>query len=120
MSLQISARKSGSVTVLDIRGRIVWGAPADSFKAELRKCAENLPCNVIVNLAEVTQIDSSGLSALVQSYVTITRGGGRLVILNPVATVREVLEVMHLNDSIPVYTDEAKALASLRNSSAHA
>jgi anti-anti-sigma factor len=119
MGLEISARKSGRVTVLDLRGRITWGAAADSFKAELRRLAGNLPCQVIVNLADVAQIDSSGLSTLVQLHVTFTRGGGRLIILNPTGSVREVLEVTHLNQCIPVYTDEAQALASL-GSSAHA
>jgi len=120
MGLQISERKSGNVTILDLRGRITIGANHDSFKSELRRLAESVPCGVIVNLTEVTQIDSSGISALVQAYVTLTRGGGKLVILNPTGRVREVLEVTHLSHSIPFYADEASALASFRSSPAHA
>lgn len=118
MGPQISVRKSGNATILDVRGRITIGAAADSFKAELRKLAENAPCNVIVNLTEVTQIDSSGIGGLVQSYVTLTRSGGTLKILNPTGSVREILEVTHLNKALPVYTDEAAALASLGGSAA--
>jgi anti-anti-sigma factor len=109
-----------NVTILDVRGRVVFGDAADSFKAELIKLAGNSPCDVIVNFAEATQIDSSGIGPLVQSYVTLTRGGGTLIILSPTGSVREVLEVTHLSTAIPVYTDEAAALASLRSSSARA
>lgn len=120
MGLQISTRKSGNVTILDLQGRITVGADVDSFRAELRKLAENAPRDVVVNLAGVTQIDSSGIGALVQSYVTLRRGGGSLIILNPAGNVREVLEVTHVHNSIPVYADEAKALASVRSSTARA
>jgi len=73
MGMQISARKSGTVTILDVRGRIVIGDNSDSFRAELRKLAESAPCDVLVNLAGVTGVDSSGISALVQSFVTLKR-----------------------------------------------
>jgi len=119
MGLQISARKSGNVTILDVRGRIVIGANSDSFRAELRKLADP-PCEVLVNLAGVTQVDSSGISALVQSFVTLKRDGGSLKILNPTGYVREVLEVTGLINCLPAYTDEATALASFRGSAAHA
>ena len=116
--LQISIRKSENTTILDVRGRIMSGATGDSFRAELLKLSENAPCDVLINLAEVTQMDSSGIGALVQSYVAVTRGGGSLKILNPTGKVREVLEVTRVAISLPVYTDEAKALASFRRSTA--
>lgn len=115
MDLQISTRKFRNATILDVRGRITSGSAGDSFKAELLKLAESAPCDVLVNLAEVTQIDSSGVGALVQSYVILTRGGGSLKILNPTGRVREVLELTRLSACLPVYTDEAKALASARD-----
>jgi anti-anti-sigma factor len=88
------------------------GASGDSFRAELRKLAETTPCNVLVYLAGVTQLDSSGIGALVESFLTLTRSGGSLKMLNPTGNVREVLEVTHLTNSLPTYTDEPKALAS--------
>ena len=120
MGLHISARKSGNVTILDVRGRIVVGADSDSFKAELRRLAQTTPCDVLVNLAEVTQVDSSGICTLVQSFVTLKREGGSLKILNPTGYVREVLDVTGLMNCLPTYTDETEALASFRSSAAHA
>ena len=120
MALQISARKSGNVTILDMRGRIMIGPSSDAFRADLRKLAESMPCDILVNLAEVTQMDSTGISTLVQSYVTLKRDGGSLKILNPTGYVREVLEVTGLDNCLPTYTDEATALASVRGSAARA
>lgn len=120
MELHISARKSGGVTILDLRGRIVIGETNDAFGAELRKIVESASREVLVNLTEVTQIDSSGLSSLVKSFVTLRRDGGSLKLLNPKGLVRDVLEVTSLIRCFPVYTDEAEALASFSGSAAHA
>jgi anti-anti-sigma factor len=120
MGLQISSRKSGNVTVLDLQGRVIIGVSNDTLSTELRKLAESPPCDVLVNLAGVTQMDSSGISTLVRSFVTLERQGGSLKLLNPVGHVREVLELTRLIQSIPSFTDEAKAVASFRGGVAHA
>jgi len=112
MDLQISLRKSGNVTIVDVCGRITSGTTGDSFSAELRRLAESTPGDVLINLAEVTQMDSSGIGALVQSYVMVTRSGGSLKLLNPTGKVREVLEVTRLTTALATYADEARALAS--------
>jgi anti-sigma B factor antagonist len=120
MGLLISVRKFEKITILDVRGRILIGDSNDLFGAELYKLAESTPCDVLVNLAEVTQVDSSGISTLVKLFVTLKRDGGNLKILNPTGSVRDVLNITGLINCLPTYTDEAKALASFRDSSAHA
>jgi len=120
MGLQIATRKSGDVIVLDLVGRVIIGASNDSLSAELRKLADVAPCDVLVNLVGVTQMDSSGISTLVRSFVTLERQGGSLKILNPTGHVKEVLELTRLIQSIPSFTDEAKAVASFRSGAAHA
>ncbi len=120
MGLQISVRKIDNVTILDVRGRILIGYSNDLFAAELSKLSERKPCDVLVNLAEVPQIDSSGISTLVKLFVTLRRDGGNLKILNPKGLVHDVLEITTLIKCFPTFTDEAIALASFRNSAAHA
>jgi anti-anti-sigma factor len=120
MGLQIATRKSGNVIVLDLQGRIIIGVSNDALSAELRKLAETAPCDILVNLSGVTQMDSSGISTLVRSFVTLERHGGSLKILNPTGHVKEVLELTRLIQSIPSFTDEAKAVASFRGGVAHA
>jgi anti-sigma B factor antagonist len=120
MDLRISARRFENITILDVRGRILIGDNNDLFGAELEKLAERSPCDVLVNLEEVTQVDSSGLSTLVKLFVTLKRDGGNLKILNPTGMVRHVLDVTGLIKCFPTFTDEATALASFHGSAAHA
>jgi anti-sigma B factor antagonist len=120
MGLRISARKFEDSTILDVHVRIVIGETCDSLGVVLCELAESKPRNVLVNLAEVTQVDSSGISALAKSFVTLKRDGGNLKILNPVGAVRDVLDVTGLVNCLPTYTDEAKALASFHDPAAHA
>jgi anti-sigma B factor antagonist len=120
MGLQITTRKSGNVTILDLAGRIVIGVSNDSLSAELRKFAEAGASEIVVNLEGVTQIDSSGISTLVRSFVTLERQGGGLKILNPTGHVKEVLELTRLIQAIPAFTDEGKAIAAFRGGVAHA
>jgi anti-sigma B factor antagonist len=120
MGLQITKRVSGSVTILDLQGRMIIGSGNDAMALELRKLAEAGPSEVLVNLAGVAQIDSSGISTLVRSFVALERQGGGLKILNPTGHVREVLELTRLIQSIPAFTDEGKAIAAFRGGVAHA
>src|SRR5271155_670446 len=120
MGLQIVARKSGDVTIVDLQGRITIGVSNDTLGNELRKFAELGPSCVLVNLAGVTQVDSSGISTIVRAFVTLERLGGSLKILSPTGRVREVLELTRLIRCIPTFTDEAKAIASFRSGVAHA
>ena len=113
MGLQISSRTESGVTVLDVRGRATLGPGNDALSAELRKVVGNDAAKVLVNLAGVTQIDSSGISTIVRSFVTLERGGGKLALLKPTGHVRDVLELTRLIQSIPTYDDESTALASL-------
>lgn len=83
MSLLISVRKSQNITILDLQGRITIGRDSDSFKTELRTLAQTVPCDILINLAEVSAVDSMGINALVQSFVTLRRSGGNLGILHP-------------------------------------
>jgi anti-sigma B factor antagonist len=112
MGLQISTRKVGDISVLEVRGRATMGAGNDALSTALRKLAETGANKVLVNLAGVTQMDSSGISTIVRSFVTLERRGGKLKLLQPTGHVREVLQLTRLIQSIPTFDDEADALAS--------
>jgi anti-anti-sigma factor len=120
MGLRISARKFEDITILDVHDRIVIGETCDSFGVVLCELAESKPCNVLVNFAEATQVDSSRISALVKSFVTLKRHGGNVNILNPLGAVRDLLDVTGLVHCLQTYTDGAKALASIHDGAAHA
>jgi anti-anti-sigma factor len=120
MGLQIAERKSGAVTILDLVGRIVIGGSNDALIAELRKYSDAGASEVVLNLAGVTQMDSSGISTFVRSFVTLDRQGGGLKLLDPSGHVKEVLELTRLIQAIPTFYDEHKAVAAFRSNIARA
>jgi anti-sigma B factor antagonist len=117
MPLEISIRQSGDVTIVDLQGRATIGANTDLLNRHLRKLAAGGGLKLLVNLAGLTMMDSSGIATIAGTYVSLIRQGGRLKLLRPSGRVREVLTVMRLLDSIPTFEDEVEALASFRPAS---
>ena len=115
MGLQISIRESGDVTILDLRGRsTIDGGESELLSQHLRKLITNGVRKVLLNLIELTQVDSSGVSIIVRTYVSLKRQGGDLGLLSPGGRVLEVFRVLHLLNTIPTFENEAQALASFR------
>jgi anti-anti-sigma factor len=69
---------------------------------------------LLLNLADLTQLDSSGIGAITKTFVSLRQQGGSLKLLRPCGRARAVLQVIHLLDVIPTFEDEAQALASFR------
>jgi len=116
VGLQISIRKSDEVTILDLRGRAtIDAAESELLDSELQNLVAKGARKVLLNLADLTQIDSSGISAIVGTCVSLRRQGGDLRILRPSGLVLEVFRVLRLLESIPSFEDEAQALASFRS-----
>lgn len=112
MSFKISIREAGTIRIVDASGRITIGESSDHLHQELRKLADQGWRKIVVNLMEVSQIDSSGISALVRNSISLTRTGGSLRLLVGVGRVRDALTVTRLTEAIPTFSDEATALAS--------
>jgi anti-anti-sigma factor len=115
VGLQISIRESGDVTILDLQGRATIGVDSDLLRSHLQRLvAADTVRKLLLNLAAVTQLDSSGISAITGTYVSLGRQGGSLKLLRPSGRVRAVLRVIRLLDFIPTFEDETQALASFR------
>lgn len=114
MSLDVSIRDIGNVRILDVRGRATLGEGSDRLHRELRSLIASGWRKVLVNLAEVQQIDSSGISALVRNCTNLVRSGGSLKLVCPPGRVRDALEVTRLLSVIPAFNDEPAALASFQ------
>ncbi len=114
MDLQISIRESGDVTILDLRGRATIGAGSDLLSDHLQKLVAKAVRKLLLNLADVTQLDSSGITAITGAHVSLNRQGGSLKLLCPGGRVQAVLRVIRLPDIIPTFEDEVQALASFR------
>ena len=115
MGLQISTRESGDVSILDLRGRsTIDGGESELLSDELRRLVANRVRKLLLNLADLTQVDSSGVNIIVGTFVSLRRQGGDLKLLCPSGRVLDVLTVLHLIEIIPSFQDEAEALASFR------
>jgi anti-sigma B factor antagonist len=112
MPLEISTRESEGVTIVDLNGRASIGPNTDRLDHDLRKLAAEGVRKILVNLAGLTMIDSSGIATIAGTYVSLAREGGSLKLMRPSDRVREVLTVMRILNSIPTFEDEAAALAS--------
>lgn len=117
MALEISTRQSGDVTVVDLQGRATIGPNTDSMNRQLRKLTSSGKRKLLLNLAGLTMMDSSGIATIAGTYVSLVREGGMLKLLHPTGRVKEVLLVMRLLNTIPTFEDEAEALASFRPAS---
>jgi len=115
VSLQISIRESGDVTILELRGRsTVDGGESQLLSSQLQKLVAKGVRKLLLNLGDLTQVDSSGVSIIVKTYVSVRGQGGDLRLLRPGGRVLEVFTTLHLLEIIPTFEDETQALASFR------
>jgi len=115
VGLNVSIRKSGDVTVLELRGRsTINGGESELLSAYLKELAASGTRNLLLNLTNLTQVDSSGVAVIVTAYVKLKGQGGDLKLLRPCGRVLEVLKVLHLLEIIPGFENESEAVASFR------
>ncbi len=118
--MQINLRHKGSITILDIEGRII-GPDALALKAvidEQIQAADSRTengghLNLILNMERVQMMDSSGLGALVASYASIQRNGGHVVLLNLGGSVKSLIVMAKLMTIFDCYNSEAEAIAGI-------
>jgi anti-sigma B factor antagonist len=113
-NLNITERRSGSVTVLDLQGNIRLGEGNIELHNILRFLVEKGERRILLNLANVTYIDSSGLGELVAGFTTLQKNGGELKILRLTERVRELMVITKLLTVFDVFDDEQEAVGSFR------
>jgi len=115
VSLQISIRESGDIIVLDLRGRsTINGRESETLSRYVKKLVAGGVRKLLLNIAELKQIDSSGISVIIDGYISLREKGGELKLLRPCGSVLEVFRVLRLLEIIPSFDDETQAVASFR------
>ncbi len=112
MSVKLTVRQVGDVTVIDAAGKITLGEGASALRDELREMLKKDQKKILLNLSEVTYIDSSGIGELVSAYTSITNQGGRLKLLGLTNRVKDLLQITKLYTVFDVHEDEAHAVRS--------
>jgi len=113
--LNINERQAGDVTVLDMSGKITIGEGSVALRAAIRRLLEEGKKRILLNLAGVSYVDSSGIGELVSSYTAIGKEeGGQLKLLNLTQKIRDLLTITKLLTVFDVYENEAEALNSYK------
>ncbi len=112
MSVKLSTRQVGDVTVVDAVGRITLGEGASTFRDTTRELAASGHKKLLLNLAEVSYIDSSGIGEMVSGFTTVTNQGGSVKLLNLTKRVKDLLQITKLYTVFEVFEDEAAAVRS--------
>jgi anti-sigma B factor antagonist len=112
MSCKLTVRETDGVTVIDVSGRLTLGGGAASLREMLHGLTATRQRNILLNLDEVTHMDSSGIGLLVSSFASIARNGGTLKLVNLSPKIKDLLLITKLYTVFEVHDDEAVAIRS--------
>ena len=116
MSMKATIRQVDSVMVVDVSGRITLGEGCTQLRELIRDQLAKGNKRVLINLGDVTYIDSSGIGELVSAYTAVSNQGGQLKLLNLTKKVHDLLQITKLYTVFDVHNDEAKAIGSFEKS----
>jgi anti-sigma B factor antagonist len=112
MSVKLNTRQVGDVNVIDVAGRITLGEGSSALRDMIREMVGKNQKKILLNLGEVSYIDSSGIGELVSGFTTVTNQGGQLKLLNLNKRVKDLLQITKLYTVFDVHEDEAAAVRS--------
>ena len=112
MSMKASNRQLDGVTVVDMSGRITLGEGSVILRATIRDLIGKGQKRILLNLGDVTYIDSSGIGELVSAFTAVRREGGELKLLNLTKKVHDLLQITKLYTVFDIKDDETAAIKS--------
>lgn len=115
MSFRASSRDIGDVTVIDMEGRITLGEGSSLLRDLIRANLTKGRKKIVMNLAGVNYIDSTGLGELVSGYRLVKSEGGELKLLNLSKKVTDLLQITKLYTVFDIHSQEAQAVGSFHS-----
>ncbi len=115
LSFKATSREVGNVTVIDMDGRITLGEGSALLRDLIRENLAKGRRNIVLNLAGINYIDSSGLGELVSGYRLIKSEGGEIKLLNLNKKVTDLLQITKLYTVFDIHNQEAQAVASFQS-----
>jgi len=110
--MKINVRQREGVTILDLKGKITIGVGDVALRDAIHQALDAGAKHILINLDDVTTIDSSGVGELVSSYTTVTNRGSKLKLANLPPKVADILQITQLITVFDVYEDEEEAIAA--------
>ncbi len=114
MTMKASTRQVDGITIIDLSGRITLGEGSVVLRDTIRDSVGQGVKKILLNLGDVTYIDSSGIGELVSAYTTVRNQGGELKLLNLTKKVHDLLQITKLYTVFDVRDDEAGAIRSFK------
>ena len=112
--LEVTERQAGDVTILDMSGAVRIGEGSVALRDAIRGLADVGKKKILLNLAGVNYVDSTGIGELIANYTTVSRQGGQLKLLNLTDRIQNLLVITKLLTVFDTYEDEAEALKSFQ------
>ena len=112
MTMKSGTRQVDGVTIVDLSGRITLGEGSTMLRDIVRDMIAKGNKKILLNLGDVTYIDSSGIGELVSAFTTVRNGGGELKLLNLTKKVHDLLQITKLYTVFDIKDDEANAIQS--------
>ena len=112
VNLYIHERREGDVAVLDLKGRIRISGGTLKLHRSIRCLVDEGKTKILLNLAGVTHIDSTGLGELISSYITLSNKGGQIKLVYLTERLQDIMTITKLLTVFDVHDNEADALAS--------
>ncbi len=114
MALTFAYRELGDVTIVDLKGRITLGEGSVQMRDAIRGLVGNRKWSILLNLADVDYIDSSGLGELVGACDAARKQGAKMKLMRLTPRVQNLLKITRLDAAFDIYDDEASAFASFK------
>ena len=112
MSLKLNSREVKDIVIIDVSGRLTMGESVAEIRDEIHDQVGQGVHKILLNLAEVTYIDSAGLGELTASFTSMKNRGGQLKLLNLTKRVHDLMQITKLYTVFDVFDDEKQAVAS--------
>jgi len=112
MSMKVAIRQVDGVTILDLSGRITLGEGSITLRDSVRDVLAKGSKKILLNLGQITYIDSSGIGELVSAFTSVKNAGGELKLLNLTQKVHDLLQITKLYTVFDVWDNEASAITA--------
>jgi anti-sigma B factor antagonist len=112
--MKVSSRQVDGVVIVDLSGRITLGEGSSVLRDTVRELLGKGQKKILLNLADVSYIDSSGIGELVSAYTSVRNQSGDLKLLNLTKKVHDLLQITKLYTVFDIQDSEAAAVASFK------
>jgi len=112
--LRINERPIGDVRLLELSGHLVFDDGDEILRERVHALVDAGSRRILLDLHDVTYVDSGGIGAVVELYLHVTKAGGRLALMRPGPCARRVLQITHLTSALDVFEDEDGAVRGIQ------